>query len=528
MTERNDFNFRRLYESSQASLTDMAARQAEALSRLGRFRNAITLILKRNYPDMFMKAENATGSRLGDSDDEIIIAYLETFITSSKSHKKEQSLQPLKEALSSLGLNLQGDDVLAWVDYIHKLRMNGGKIVIPPHESILSREVDSKPSPIEQPLPIEDMFEDFSTLVDPIIDQNRTPSDDLLENMFTEPENTVNIDIEKAIPSNASLVGRWTPSPVSPSTNSTAHPREEGVVKDFEELVTKDPTNVANPQEVEKPKTVFHEPLRPQLFPSAPKGKRKNRYSRVQADKPDDLTYDVPSSKIQSSEDLTAELSNKLITSCAIARPVFIRDLVSIAGSRDLVEQWENDCRANPAKNPVRFIGAKLRHRDRGSLVIPATSLRIVNKDISKNWWWDAIESYRGAKLYELAVLLSVKVGDSLVSSKFMDNFAILRVNANTGLVAFVVIFTPKVDEPGPINKSFTDELKELGKERLTQIIVLTTIAEDKSIERVISAIDNLVSTEKWSPTCPVSVSYSWEFTDNRGSTAHLVVAPSI
>jgi len=248
----------------------------------------------------------------------------------------------------------------------------------------------------------------------------------------------------------------------------------------------------------------------------------------VQADKPDDLTYDVPSSKIQSSENLTAELSNKLTTSCAIARPVFIRDLVSIAGSRDLVEQWENDCRANPAKNPVRFIGAKLRHRDRGSLVIPATSLRIVNKDISKNWWWDAIESYRGAKLYELAVLLSVKVGDSLVSSKFMDNFAILRVNANTGLVAFVVIFTPKVDEPGPINKNFTDELKELGKERLTQIIVLTTIAEDKSIERVISAIDNLVSTEKWSPTCPVSVSYSWEFTDNRGSTAHLVVAPSI
>lgn len=527
MTERSDFNFRRLYESSQASLTDMAARQAEALSRLGRFRNAITLILKRNYPDMFLKAENATGSRLGESDDEIIIAYLETFITSSKSQRKEQTLQPLKEALSSLGLNLQGDDVLAWVDYIHKLRMNGGKIVIPPHESILSREVELKTSPTEQPLLIEDMFEDFSTNVS-VSEHPTEVSEVFLENMFNEPENPVSIDVDNAISNNASLVGRWTPSPVSPATNNISHAREEGVAKDFEELITKDITPAINPEQKEEPKNIFHEPLRPQLFPSAPKGKRKNRYSRVQADKPDDLTYDVPSSKMQTNIDLTAELSNKLITSCAIARPVFIRDLVSVAGSRDLVEQWENDCRANPAKNPVRFIGAKLRHRDRGSLVIPATSLRIINKDISKNWWWDAIESYRGAKLYELAVLLGVKVGDSLVSSKFMDNFAVLRVNANTGLVAFVVIFTPKVDEPGPINTSFTDELKELGKERLTQIIVLTTIAEDKSIERVISAIDNLVSTEKWSPTCPVSVSYSWEFTDNRGSTAHLVVAPSI
>jgi len=507
----------------------MAARQAEALSRLGRFRNAITLILKRNYPDMFTKAENATGSRLGESDDEIIIAYLETFITNSRSQKKEQSLQPLKEALSSLGLNLHGDDIRIWVDYIHKLRMNGGKIIIPSHESILSREIETKPSVVDTGTPIEDMFEDdVNSTIEPLVVPNQ-PEDTLLENMFEDHSFEVIINKDNDALDSSAQVGRWTPSPVTPfSYNSTLNQsspvREEGIAKDFEELVTSDRAK----EEVTMPQVnnTFTEPLRPQLFPSAPKGKRKGRYTRVQADRPDDITYDVPSTKLQGDVNLTVDMSNKLITSCAIARPVFIRDLVSIAGSRDLVEHWENECRSNPAKNPVRFIGAKLRHRDRGSLIIPATSLRLTSKESSKNWWWDAIESYRGAKLYELAVLLSVKVGESLVSSKFTDNFAVLRVNANTGLVAFVVLFTPKIDEPGEINKSFTDELAELGKERLTQIIVLTTIAEDKSLDRVISAIDTFVSVNKWSPLCPVSVSYSWEFTENRGSTAHLVVTP--
>ena len=524
MSERNDFNFRRLYESSQASLTDMAARQAEALSRLGRFRNAITLILKRNYPEMFAKAENATGTRLGESDDEIIIAYLETFISNSRSNKKEQSLQPLKEALSSLGLNLQGDDVLGWVDYIHKLRMNGGKVILPSHESILSKETQAKPQDDNISISIENIFEDE---ISPPEQQKVETDHTSLENIFQDTTPKIIIDSENASENISAVAGRWSPSPVSGISLPTQSPRDSETPKDCEELLTKDSPSETEQILEQNLENVFHQPLRPQLFPSAPKGKRKSRYLKVQADRPEDLTYDSPNTKPVLATAFTSELSSKILTSCAISRPVFIRDLVSVGGSREIIEHWENECRSNPAKNPVRFIGAKLRHRDRGSLVIPATSLRIVNKEQSKNWWWEAIESYRGAKLYELGVLLGVRIGDSLVSTKFTDNYAVLRVNANTGLAAFIVLFASKVDEEGPTNAAFISELAELGKERLSQIIVLTTISEDKSLDRTISAIDNFVKKTKWSPNCPVSVSYSWEFADNRGSSAHLVVTQS-
>ena len=49
--------YRSLFEGSQASLADMAARQGQALSRVGRLRQSIVTILRKNYGPLVNSAE---------------------------------------------------------------------------------------------------------------------------------------------------------------------------------------------------------------------------------------------------------------------------------------------------------------------------------------------------------------------------------------------------------------------------------------------------------------------------------------
>ena len=53
----DDCRYRRLYEGTQSSLTDMAGKHATALGRIGRLRNSVIDACKNSVPAAFSKME---------------------------------------------------------------------------------------------------------------------------------------------------------------------------------------------------------------------------------------------------------------------------------------------------------------------------------------------------------------------------------------------------------------------------------------------------------------------------------------
>jgi hypothetical protein len=116
-------SYRSLFEGSQASLSDMASKHAQALSRVGRIRSSVVTLIRKHYPEMAAHAEQNLGKRLSDIDDEILLAYLDAFISNSSSQDHTATLRGLREALTAAGVPLAGDDPLSWVEQVHRYRV---------------------------------------------------------------------------------------------------------------------------------------------------------------------------------------------------------------------------------------------------------------------------------------------------------------------------------------------------------------------------------------------------------------------
>ena len=110
--------YRSLFEGSQASLADMAARQAQALSRVGRLRQSLVTILRKNYGNLVNSAEMSMGKKMNDVDDEILLAYLESCVSASMRIDNDSALHLLREVLGQAGISVTGHDVLLWTDQV--------------------------------------------------------------------------------------------------------------------------------------------------------------------------------------------------------------------------------------------------------------------------------------------------------------------------------------------------------------------------------------------------------------------------
>jgi hypothetical protein len=265
------------------------------------------------------------------------------------------------------------------------------------------------------------------------------------------------------------------------------------------------------------------QPLRPELFtPTRPSKttRRGGKQPRARAERPDPHLLDVPVDD-QEQGDLSADVREKILAACLLPRPVFTSDLVAVAGSNEVVAAWESDLRAEPASSPVRFLAAKGRHRLRGSLIVPVNDGRELVKNTKNSWWAECVDLYRGSRLYELGVVLH-RVGDEIVAYRFGEHTAVLRLSSPRGLVGVVITFDNAVGEE-PTKSSLRADLDQLLKERLTLIAVLTTAGESSALSNVTETVASLALSEKWSRTIPVIAARSWEFADDRGSTAQLV-----
>jgi hypothetical protein len=273
---------------------------------------------------------------------------------------------------------------------------------------------------------------------------------------------------------------------------------------------------------------VFGLPLRPELLLPAPAPKayrRRNattKVPRTAALPPDAQRFDVPPESLSTDADeLTDDMRQALLAMVSIPRPVFAADLVHIAGSSELVATWETEMRETD-NSPVRFIPPKSRHLSRGSLILPYDYHRSAATEFTRSVWGEAMKKYRGAKLYELAVLIH-RMNEEIVGHRLGDETVLLRLNQpNRGLVGISVVLDNKLGEDESTRQHLVADLKELMSERLTLVAVLTV--NEPTLQPTIESITAEADRHRWDPPMPVIAAKSWEYAENRGSSAVLVL----
>lgn len=490
-------NYRKLYESSQISLSDMSAKQAGALARVGRLRAALISSIRKNFPAQSSEFEKAHGLRLSDMDDELILAFLEGLVSSHHSRDSKTTLLSLGNVLFSKGLINDISKPISWIDDIANFQK-------PLHNfnTELTTEIPTPEITHEhRGAPTETLSGIFAKAVKA---PEGTPTQANVDNTLIERDKPL---IEPVKPeNNINEVLGWDVENIEkPPVVSLTDLFQINVdtTRDIDQKVN---TNSWSPS-----------PVKPELVSNynPPGGKdrktNKKREIRVQATPPKNQT--VPSDL-----DLDDRLRGVFLAACTIPRPVFVKDLLSVCDSFDIVEKWEEESRANVDLG-LRFISPKQRHRHRGSLVVPAKTLRLSTKKQAEDWWNAAIDLYMGSKLYELAVLLH-RVGDEIVAYTFTESLAVLKVNTAKGIVTLITVMNDRLEKGSEARSALITAIENSAKERLAFIAVLTTLGEEKEMERLVHSLVEITSEEELGITCPLVCSKSWEYADNRGSTA--------
>jgi hypothetical protein len=592
--------YRNLFEGSQASLADMAARQAQALARVGRLRAAIVAVLRKNFMELSAQAEANLGGRLSEIDDEILLAYLDAFTAAASRGDQRATIQALKEAVMALGIPLRGDEPLVWVEQIHLRRQNNAEVGNAPGNAEKPSEEEpsgqhpgpsvilAETAPASRPLPVDDywkwddatplseLFDDVTTGVTEggIVDEPQRWGNELgavvqgdEERWVPSPIAPSNADIERPVPTAATasesaetIDGTADRGPATtlaaadptetpartgrPRKTAKREPRRKAIApaENAPDNDTSPVDAVIDDQPAQTPTkdadtasdlaALFDEtpnggaagttktgpdaghlvapPMRPELF--TPTGARKKRTARTKAVPVENLTLDEAAPDLV----LNDGMRRALLAAASIPRPVFTRDLAGVAGSLAMVDAWEAECRADISNSPVRFVAPKSRHRLRGHLVaVEPVEVR------PTDWWYQAVQRYRAGRLYELGVLLH-RVGDEIVSFVLEEQVASFRLNTPRGLVGMVVLLDPR-----PVAGTAADlgaHLERLLSERLTMVAVLTASAEPGSLENLIAHIEQLAREGNWQPTAPVIAARSWEYADDRGTSAVMVL----
>lgn len=503
------------------------------------------------------------GRRLADVDDEVLIAFLDSLLRTSAGREERAMLDALASALAVSGIISDPTAAPAsWINEIQRPRStpppdaitahqpHGGVPPVPPAPTVPSPAATTDPGehvgPRAEPpprvtVPLENLFSVDDHYDDPDFDLGWddapvpapavavAPQLTALEDLFTaapvaevssvpqgtppradESQATALVDLwpDEQLGNPAPSGDSWSPSPVRANTQTRQGPAAPPAAP---------------------PPALFGSVVRPELFPSSPRTSRsktaaKKRATRIQAEAPADAAVDTLSTFTGAPRDgLDDVLRQALLAAASIPRPVFTRDLVAIAGTPEVVALWEDECRAHPDVTQVRFISPKARHRARGSLIIPDDSVRSAPRRGYDDWWAQAINRYYGARLYELGVLLH-RIGDEIVSTRFGEHTAVLRLNSSRGLVGIVVAMNDRLEPGEPARQELASALSELFTERLTLAAVLMSAGEERDLTRLVEATLGLAGEHGWNPAFPVVSARSWEYADDRGSTARVIL----
>jgi hypothetical protein len=262
-------------------------------------------------------------------------------------------------------------------------------------------------------------------------------------------------------------------------------------------------------------------PLRPGMPPTpsavpARSTRRPARRVRTQAKRPEPGLFDAPPAA--EPQDMETDLDQRLLAAALVPRPVFVSDLAAMGVDADALANWETRVQESSATSPIRLIHPKTRHRARGSLVYP-----VATDTTDDSWWASCVRTYRGARVYELGVLLH-RVGAELVAHNYGANIATLRLSTRAGLVGLVVVFDSTLVENEPARDDVATHLETMFDERMVLIGVLSTSGHKDAVEQLSTNLAALSAERGWQVSCPVVTARSWEYAADRGSSAVLVL----
>lgn len=555
--------YRRLYEGSQRSLTEMASRQAQAVSRVGRLRNQLVLAAKRAFPRAFGEAERSMGKRMSEVTDEILVAYLESFMGTSILAEEPEGVAELRQALNDLGVFLPaGADLKEWAEAIRR----HGDVIVPGSD----QRTRPMPAPAVVPArPVQPLLRNRDLLA--VVPKEDFDLDDLFEPVPTEAGSVTAVGMGESPEKVAGASLRTEPIDLPPFDD--AHQPDDvfadgvtgedafDIVDVFggesipggehagsapEEFVFEDSTP-ANPT-LEDPAivpdtnptpaaaaetgTAVTQPslpawatgktVKPQLFPATAAGtkpaKRARKQVRTRATAPDVPEAGIGSDAGTGPEGLTEEIRAQLMAAIAVPRPVFTSDLAAIVGGDEIVSAWRDDLQSGDLT--VRFVLPKPRHRARGSLVIPQATLAGSDSNFSRSHWACCMEAYRGARIYEMGVFFHRFV-EQVISFESDGETVAVRMSLPNGLTGAVLIAGQDLAEGGATRVSVTGALDRLLRDRLVHVAVLVLNAEQ--FEAVRAAVEEEAKTREWSANMPVTLSRSWEYVDGTGTAIPLL-----
>lgn len=480
--------YRSLYEGSQASLADMAARQAEALGRHGRLRAALLKVLRNTRPREYGAVESRIGRRLESVEDHVLVAVVADLVGAPTDRGE---LAALRHALEAAGYSLPPvDDLGLWAAAITTAPPDptfpapvpvpegtGAPAAAPGLPSLSAAARASRPT-VPEPAPPPRAPTPWTPAPPPVAPVPAGAPRTAPDGAGATPG-----DVDTALTELCDVFG--TPVPDAHRLDPTAEPAR---------------TTAASRPDESAP------PLRPRLFEAAPPRRRRTR--RVSAEPP--VEEPAPA-------DLD-ELTRRIHAMVALPRPVFTSDLVELVGP-EAVQAFERAARAerDPA---VRFVNPKPRHRARGALVMPYAHLRQAALEFKDSWWGRCLRMYRGTALYEVAVLCH-RLDDRVISVRPARHTLVMRVRQPRGLAGIIVLLDTDLLRGGPVRSGLEESLAELLSERLDLVAVLTVSGEPGAVERIAEVVRQDVAARGLVVDRPVVAARSWDWAD--GATANLV-----
>ena len=316
-------------------------------------------------------------------------------------------------------------------------------------------------------------------------------------------------------PASDAQAARETPAPAAPvavtETAPVAVPTTEKGTPSANAAAQANESSDRQVDEKPRRKVAPSAPVRVELFPHTtpqrPSGTRK-RKPKKSALPPEAFSAD---GIVQSG--LSDKARAQLLSMCMTPRPVFSGDLADLVGDVSIVEEWQEETYANGS---MRFIDAKTRHRQLGSLAIPHGDTRKMAEELSKSWWGAAMERYRGAKLYELGVV-GRKLGTTICSWHVdpVHPVVSLRANAERGLQGVIVVCDDELEDGGMGRRGVVSEIETMMREPLEIMYVLAT--GDRTLDPLVSAVEEEARRRGWKSPCSVVCARSWEWTDGSG-----------
>ena len=102
------------------------------------------------------------------------------------------------------------------------------------------------------------------------------------------------------------------------------------------------------------------------------------------------------------------------------------------------------------------------------------------------------------------------------------EDSATFHLNTPKGLVGIVMVLTPTFDDASSI--TISADVLSMMSERLVILAILTASGEKNALPNLLEFVKKQTKDANLTPLMPVVAAKSWEYTDDRGSSAILIM----